>query len=116
MAYGVLNLKKKDGSKLIFFYVLDQMDVDLDFADASHQDSKGVTSIKEAESKLFGSTPLYTAFFIDGTAFIRAIDATQKKMLIHGLGQMTLVMTLFAIVLVLFGLWRANSIADKMTK
>ena len=52
------------------------MDVDLDFADASHQDSKGVTSIKEAESKLFGSTPLYTAFFIDGTAFIRAIDAT----------------------------------------
>ena len=119
MAFGELELEAKgddpDTTRILFFYIIDKLEID--FASSDHASSeKPVYEIKEAEAKVFGQKTLYTAFFIDGTSFNAAVNATEKKMLIHGLGQMTLVMTLFAIILIMFGLWRANSIADKMTK
>ena len=73
-------------------------------------------NIDDSKGEVHDQKRLFSAFFTDGTAFMAQIKVTQKKMFLKSLGKMAAYLTVGTILLILYGYWRAKSIAQKMTK
>jgi len=65
ISYGILALESDDEDDLLFFYVIDEVDIELYSAKEKYKE--GAMPYSKAKNKVVDEKRLYTAFFSDGT-------------------------------------------------
>ena len=75
ITFGEMTLKSREDEDLFYFYVVDELDINMMSTDKEFT-GNSFTNIEESKADVFDQKRLYTAFFINGTAFLKSINDT----------------------------------------